>query len=317
MRLAQEPSLKLLNFRAGLRRAGAGIATAAQLAGANITPLSIAGAALTAGADRGAAAITLASQLQASMELGAQMARNDLVRQVQFNLTKGDGSAISLAGTAAPYGSMYSAISLHALQNVLGNNPGYTNFSMSIGIGASVSERTQLINVSSWLAHPTEDFLLLTHSQPVAGADVPEIGTVARNNIVTFAGYGDRYVFGQASVIDYRGAGYPSGWNMRVSNTSDPSNYGLTSTSVPGIAGAGTNGDSIGPGYLDGKLVLFLDNAFFDPIVGIAGNGAIPAVRVKDFLEANTPLNNIPEPSVPFMLGLGAAAAALKRKRTS
>lgn len=242
------------------------------------------------------------------------MASDDLVRQLQFTIT--DGSISRVDGTATPLGPWYSGISKHWLDYVT-TVSGSSNFSISIATGQNRDTRIQEIAIVSYLVHPTLDFVLLQHAEPVLGARLPEFGSIAKYTIASFVGYGDRYHFGETTFVN---DGNPSAFRMWLYSTRDSTDYGLKSSESGetwSIPGGGAKFDSSSPGYNDqNQLSLFLQRGTTNPLDPYVGDFATPFVEsgLSTFIEANTPLN-VPEPSTALLSTVGIVSILLRRKR--
>ena len=266
------------------------------------------------------AAITSASDQPMSFLLGDQFAQDDLIRSTLF--VNNDTGAI-FRGNAMPLGQYYSGFSYHWITAIQGywNT---TNISISVGLGQDRTNPTNSTQIISLNRMPGQDFVIGTHASPFLGARMPEFwnAPLASDQIVTVVGFGPQQVWGSTVVSDN---GHAQGVHMRVYDTTNPTDIGLTND-----AGLAPDGGFIN--FNSSSVVCFFDQQTqmwrisamiqtgtpIDPFTPEVDNGALDmlASGAATYTMNNTPLNSIPEPtSETLILATAWATALMKRRR--
>ena len=284
------------------------------LSRAGATLLLAAASVVGIGSSKAFGALVFAQNDPSHVSDGRLGASQDKVRQFQIDANLPGIGLRTLNGTATPYGD-YTLVSYHYFGGLINNN---VPFTLKVATGPSTSERTQVLDVTSYLKHPTKDLAILSHD-PVNGATVPNIAPPSQN--IKFYDFGNYAYVGDTS---QRNDGQPRAWNNINYNSYDFE--GQLRTSAIGVSlqpGSGlqfsssSSGWNVDTNFVMGSnlsLSLLLDSGVQDLTDIGNANSSVVLYNELSWLRDNTPLNqNIPEPSI---LSLFAAAIPLLARRS-
>jgi hypothetical protein len=257
------------------------------------------------------AAITMPADQAAALLLGDEFASQDRIRSTVFtnNVT---GAVIR--GNAMPLGAYYSGISYHWI-TYLQNLWGTSDFSISVAVGVDRTNPTQSTSVLSVNRMPGQDFAILEQQAPFSGAAFPEFwnAPLVRNQVVTGVGFGPQQVWGSSAITDN---GHAEAVHMRVYNTRDPFDIGLTNDADVTPDGGFINFNSTSVIYVfdqaaqKWKISAAIQTGVpVNPSNPLVINGALDmhASGAATFVNNNTPRNGtIPEPTTTVSLLLVA-----------